>query len=303
MAGHERLSGVKSRLDQLRRDSAATADDCQRLLQRGARRLALREPSALDAHLLSIADTLRAARNPGHPKSIAAQQLELLRELVQRVAINARESLAILAATRMELVTLMKKSAKKGGAKAAKKPAAKSKLAGVKAKAKKAVASVKAKAKKAGASAKKAVSKAKTKVKAAARKPAAQAKKVKTQARKAVASAKKSVAKAQKSVKKSVAQAQKTVKKDVAKAKAQVKKVEVQAKKVVAQVEKKVVEAAAPVMAVARDITPSPLSRAFLATSAGKKEAEKSGITTPASGAPAQMGLGLPETTTPSSNS
>lgn len=312
MAGHERLSNVKSRWNHLRRDTAATAGEIQRALQLGAHRLATQERRLLDLHLRTLADALHAAHTSGRPSEIASRQLVLLRELVQRVIANARESLAIVAATRMELVTLMKKSAKKGGAKAAKKTAAKSKLAGVKAKAKKAVASVKAKAKKVETKAKKAVSKAKTKVKAAAKKPAAKAKKVQAQAKKvqakakkAVASAKKSVVKAQKTVKKDVAKlkakakvqvkkAEAQVKVQVKKAEAQVKKVEAQVKKAAVDVEKKVVEVATPVVTAVRDITPSPLSRAFLATSAGKKEAERSGLST-ASDAPAQMGLGLPD--------
>src|SRR3546814_17213173 len=58
----------------------------------------------------------------------------------------------------------------------------------------------------------------------------------------------------------------------VRKAQVAVRKVETQAKQAAVAVEKKIAAVSEPMIAAAVNITPSPLSRAFLATSAGKKE-------------------------------
>ena len=96
--------------------------------------------------------------------------------------------------------------------------------------------------------------------------------------KKDVAKAKTSARKASASVKKDVSQAKRTAGKVQTKVREQVRKVQAQARSQARKVEKKVAEAAAPVLAVAQSITPSPLSRAFLATSQGKKEAAELGL-------------------------
>ena len=225
----------------------------------------------------------------------------------------------------MELVNVMKKSAK--GSKPAKKPA--SKLAQLKASAKKAVAKVKASAKsnakkassKVKAAEKKVVAKSKTvekkvvaKVKAAEKKVISRAKAVeKKVVSKAKATEKKVVSKVKAAVKKPVAQAKAAEKKVAAQVKAVEKKVAAQVKAPIAQVKaatkapveqvkaavkgpvaqvkaaaqkasesvqksasqarERAYEAMQPIVTAVAPVIPSPMSRAFLATSKGKKEA------------------------------
>src|SRR3546814_21021534 len=76
----------------------------------------------------------------------------------------------------------------------------------------------------------------------------------------------------QTSVKRDVKRVQVNVGKDVRKAQVAVRKVETQAKQAAVAVEKKIAAVSEPMIAAAVNITPSPLSRAFLATSAGKTE-------------------------------
>jgi hypothetical protein len=265
VAASERLSELRNSLTRLRRESAATAGEAQRIVNRGVQRLAEHQLGAVQEHFQTALDSIRAA-NGGSIPVIARRQAEMLQQTVRRVMVNARESLAIVAATRMELVDLMKKSSKKGG-KTAKKAA--SKLSQLKAKAKKVVAKAKSNVKKAKTSAKKSVAKAKKQAKAATRKP--------------------------------VAKAKAATKKPVAKVKAVAKKASASVSKAAKTVKAKVSAAAAPVVSAMHSITPSPLSRAFLATSAGKKEAEKVAPVEPTPPAPVAPApdSGAPPSSTP----
>jgi hypothetical protein len=266
VAAIERLSRLKTAVQRLQRESFATAGSAQRIVQRGVQQLAEHQLDAIQTHYQSALDSIRAANGASIPE-LARRQADMLQDTVRRVMVNARESLAIVAATRMELVDLMKKSSKKGG------KSAKSRLSQLKAKAKKAVASVKAKAKKAGKAAQKSVNKAKSRAKAAAKKPVAQAR---AATKKRVAKVKAAAKKAEKSIVKRANAVEKSVVKRAT------------------AVKKKVAEAAAPVVSAMQSITPSPLSRAFLATSQGKKEAAEHAASEPAP-APAPEPAPMPE--------
>src|SRR3546814_10761787 len=95
---------------------------------------------------------------------------------------------------------------------------------------------------------------------------------VKKSVKRDVKKAQAAVKQVQTSVKRDVKRVQVNVGKDVRKAQVAVRKVETQAKQAAVAVEKKIAAVSEPMIAAAVNITPSPLSRAFLATSAGKKE-------------------------------
>lgn len=270
MAATERLSRFKSGWQRLRSDSLDAAARTHRIVSRGIRNLAEHELQALDGHFQSMLASVRSPRAEGSVHDIAQQQLDLMQQTVNRVIVNARESLAIVAATRMELVNLMKKSVK--GGKAAKPT---SKLAKLKASGKTAAAKAKASVKKARGTVKKVTKKAK----AATRKPIAKAK----------SAVKKPIAKAKAAAKKPLAKATSAVQKPVAKAKAAVQKAQTAAHKTASQARQTVATAqrtatarasaiAQPMLAAVAPVIPSPMSRAFLATTKGKKEAADAGV-------------------------
>ncbi|TJY61905.1 hypothetical protein E4T66_06560 [Sinimarinibacterium sp. CAU 1509] len=93
-----------------------------------------------------------------------------------------------------------------------------------------------------------------------------------TNARKQV---KADVSKARKAVEKAQTSVSRTVKADVDRVRTVVDSAASKARKQAQKIEKAVADFAAP---IAQAITPSPLSRAFLATSQGKKEAAELGI-------------------------
>jgi hypothetical protein len=222
----------------------------------------------------------------------AATRLELVEVMTKSSKSSSKNGkLAQLKAQAKKTVATVKSKAKKAESSA-----------------KKQVAKAKTAVKKDIAKAQKTVKKDVAKAKAVVKKNVAKVKKVETTAKKKVvqvkAAVKKDIAKAQKTVKKDVARAKAVVQKDVAKAAAAVKqdvaKVKAavtkplakpspaptpaapvaakpsnldRAKAVASAARQKVSDAADRVVLTVKDITPSPLSRAFLATSQGKKEA------------------------------
>jgi DNA polymerase III gamma/tau subunit len=281
--------------------------NAQRASQRfnAARQLILRQGRELEHSLSALAASLRQANAGKQARELIRAQWALMHLTLARVVDNARESLAILAATRTELVHLMKKTAKSSAKKSSSRPAAKKKtvkakkagrLSSLKAAAKKAVAKVKSKATKTKAKAKKSASKAKatakktvSKGKASARKTVskgkAKAKKVVSKAKKTVSKAKtkakaavkKPVAKAKAAVKKPVAKVKAATQKPVAQATAAVKKTTDSMRQTGSAFAARVESAAAPAVSAMQNITPNPFSRAFLATSKGRKEGDPMG--------------------------
>jgi DNA polymerase III gamma/tau subunit len=283
--------------------------NAQRASQRfnAARQLILRQGRELEHSLSALAASLRQANAGKQARELIRAQWALMHLTLARVVDNARESLAILAATRTELVHLMKKTAKSSAKKSSSRPSAKKKtvkakakkvgrLSSLKAAAKKAVAKVKTKATKTKAKAKKSASKAKATAKKTVSKGKASAKKTvskgKAKAKKVVSKAKKTVskakAKARTAVKKPVAKAKAAVKKPVAKVKAATQKPVAQATAAVKKTTDsmrqtgsafaaRVESTAAPAVSAMQNITPNPFSRAFLATSKGRKEGDPMG--------------------------
>lgn len=269
--------------------------NAQRTSQRfaAARSLIQRQGRELEHSLATLAASLRHAHAGQQARNLLRAQWALMHLTLARVVDNARESLAILAATRTELVHLMKKTAKSSAKKSSpKKPATKKKtvkakakggkLSALKAKVKKVTKTLKSKAGKAKksagkakASAKKSVSKGKASAKKAVSKAKASAKKtVRKATSKAKAATRKPVARIKAATQKPVAKVKAVTRKPVAKAKAVVKQTTDAARQTGSAFAARVESAAAPMMSAAQNITPNPFSRAFLATSKGKKDGE-----------------------------
>src|SRR3546814_6384066 len=101
---------------------------------------------------------------------------------------------------------------------------------------------------------------------------------VKKSVKRDVKKAQAAVKQVQTSVKRDVKRVQVNVGKDVRKAQVAVRKVETQAKQAAVAVEKKIAAVSEPMIAAAVNITPSPLSRAFLATSSEEHTSELKSI-------------------------
>lgn len=107
MAAKDRLEQLKSRIDQLRRDSLDVVANANRIVYQGIQKLADQELKALNDYYKSALASLKDAKKGDSIKDVAANQLDLMQDTVTRVIAHARESLSIIADTRAELARLV----------------------------------------------------------------------------------------------------------------------------------------------------------------------------------------------------
>lgn len=107
MAAKDRLDQLKSRIDQLRRDSLDVVANANRIVYQGIQKLADQELKALNEYYKSALASLKDTKKGDSIKDVAATQLDLMQDTVTRVISHARESLSIIADTRAELARLV----------------------------------------------------------------------------------------------------------------------------------------------------------------------------------------------------
>lgn len=108
MAAKDTIDQLKAHIERLRRDSVDVVATASRIVFEGVQKLAEQELQALNDYYKNAVGAMKTARsgNTG-PKDLAAQQLDLLQDTVQRVISHARESLSIISSTRAELARLL----------------------------------------------------------------------------------------------------------------------------------------------------------------------------------------------------
>lgn len=106
MAAKDTIDQLKAHIDRLRRDSVDVVANASRIVFEGVQKLAEQELRALNDYYKNALGAVKTARGGG-AKDLAAQQLDLLQDTVQRVISHARESLSIISSTRAELARLL----------------------------------------------------------------------------------------------------------------------------------------------------------------------------------------------------
>ena len=109
MAARETLDQLKSHIERLGRDSLDVVANASRIVFEGVQKLAEQELQALNDYYKSATAKLKEAggSGPSGYQDMAAQQLDLLQDTVQKVISHARESLSIISETRAELTRLI----------------------------------------------------------------------------------------------------------------------------------------------------------------------------------------------------
>ena len=132
----KRFDQLKTSFDKLRKDSIEVVGQANKIVTQGVARLAEHELKALNDTYKNLLSSLKTAKSGDSIKDVAANQLDMMQDTVNRVIASARESIAIVADTRQELAGLVQKGLKTGGV-------AEAELAKVSAQARKAMADVK----------------------------------------------------------------------------------------------------------------------------------------------------------------
>ncbi|MGQ0528836.1 MAG: phasin family protein [Panacagrimonas sp.] len=109
MAARDTLDQLKSNIERLGRDSLDVVSNASRIVFEGVQKLAEQELQALNDYYKSATAKLKDAggSGPSGYQDMAAQQLDLLQDTVQKVISHARESLTIISQTRAELTRLI----------------------------------------------------------------------------------------------------------------------------------------------------------------------------------------------------
>jgi len=127
---------LKTSIDKIRKDSLEVVGQANKIVSQGVHRLAEHELKALNDTYKNVLVSLKASKSGESVKDLAAKQLDLMQDTVNRLIGSARDSLSIVADTRQELAGLVQKGLKTGAV-------AETELNKITAKAKKAVADVK----------------------------------------------------------------------------------------------------------------------------------------------------------------
>lgn len=106
MAAKDKLEQLKTRIDQLRKDSLDVVVNANRIVYQGIQKLADQELKALNEYYKSALASLKDVKK-GNIKDVASTQLDLMQETVSKVIAHARESMSIIADTRAELTRLV----------------------------------------------------------------------------------------------------------------------------------------------------------------------------------------------------
>lgn len=121
MAANNRLDQLKSQIERLGRDSVDVVGNANRVVYKGIQKLAEQELKALNDYYKGAIDSLKSTRKGSSLKDVAAKQIDLMQETVNRVISHARESMSIIADTRSELAKLVDRSEEPAGPKKKKK--------------------------------------------------------------------------------------------------------------------------------------------------------------------------------------
>lgn len=108
MAAKDTIDQLKAHIERLRRDSLEVVANASRIVFEGVQKLAEQELQALNDYYKNAVGAVKSSRDSGGgAKDLAAQQLDLLQDTVQKVISHARESLGIISSTRAELTRLL----------------------------------------------------------------------------------------------------------------------------------------------------------------------------------------------------
>lgn len=110
MASTKPIDQLKAQLDRMRRESVDVVANASRIVVEGVQKLAEQELQALNDYYKKAVGSAKKAREKSGAKGyqeLAAEQIDLLQDTVQKVLENARTSLAIIADTRTELARLV----------------------------------------------------------------------------------------------------------------------------------------------------------------------------------------------------
>ena len=91
-----RITRIRKDIDKLRRNYTGAFASANRAVYHGIEQLAEHELAAIRTHYEEAHENLKQLRRGGSPRDLAASQLELLQQTVDRILDNARESLTIL---------------------------------------------------------------------------------------------------------------------------------------------------------------------------------------------------------------
>jgi hypothetical protein len=126
---------LKTSIEKIRKDSVEVVGQANKIVTQGVQRLAEHELKALNETYRHVLASLKARKSGDSVRDLAARQLDLMQDTVNRLIGSAKDSLAIVADTRQELAGLVQKGLKTGAV-------AEAELNKITAKAKKAVADV-----------------------------------------------------------------------------------------------------------------------------------------------------------------
>lgn len=107
MAARDKIDQLKTQVERMRRESLDVVSNASRIVFEGVQKLAEQELKALNDYYKSATGALKAPRAGSSYQDLAAKQLDLLQDTVQKVLSHARESLGIIAETRAELTRLI----------------------------------------------------------------------------------------------------------------------------------------------------------------------------------------------------
>ncbi len=105
---------LKTSIEKIRKDSLEVVVQANKIVTQGVQRLAEHELKALNDTYKNVLASLHAAKSGESIKDLAAKQLDLMQDTVNRLISGARHSLSIVADTRQELVGLVQKGLKTG---------------------------------------------------------------------------------------------------------------------------------------------------------------------------------------------
>lgn len=179
MAKSSRGEQLRKDVNQLRKSYTKAMTSANKAAYQGIEKLADHELAAIKKHYEVALKNLKSLRSGGDSKDVAAAQLKLLQDTIDRIMKNARESLQILDATRKQIAADVRRDLAKADSGAAKSTGTARKTSPAKSKAKTKTAGAKtaARSKSTAKPAAKTGTKAKSSAAAGARKTTTQRKK------------------------------------------------------------------------------------------------------------------------------
>lgn len=107
------IDQFRDQFDKLRKESIETVATANRIVSKGVQKLADKELNALNDYYQELVSQVKSARRGESIKDLAARQLDLMQDTVNKVIANARESFATVAEVRDELTKLVQRKSDK----------------------------------------------------------------------------------------------------------------------------------------------------------------------------------------------